>query len=59
MNQDKYVFAQLTDFLPYEEFKYLIKKFQGNSYYGVSRRYVGLGSAKNDSCGRGGFHPFF
>jgi transposase len=30
MNQDKYVFAQLTDFVPYEEFKYLIKKFQGN-----------------------------
>ena len=30
MNQDRYVFAQLTDFLPYEEFKYIIKKYHGN-----------------------------
>lgn len=30
MNQDKYVFAQLTDFLPYEHFKYIVKKHRGN-----------------------------
>ncbi|EGK03223.1 DUF4372 domain-containing protein, partial [Dysgonomonas gadei] len=30
MNQDKYVFAQLTDFLPYEQFKYIVKKYRGN-----------------------------
>ena len=30
MNQDKYVFAQLTEFLLYEEFKYLVKKYEGN-----------------------------
>ncbi len=30
MNQDKYVFAQLTDFLPYENFKYIVKKYKGN-----------------------------
>ena len=30
MNQDKYVFTQLTDFLPYEEFKYVVKKHKGN-----------------------------
>jgi transposase len=30
MNQDKYVFAQMTDFLPYEEFKYIVKKHRGN-----------------------------
>jgi hypothetical protein len=30
MNQFKYVFAQLTDFLPYEEFKYIIKTHKGN-----------------------------
>jgi len=30
MNQDKFIFAQLVDFLPYEEFKYIIKKYKGN-----------------------------
>jgi len=30
MNQEKYVFAQMTDFLPYEEFKYVVKKYKGN-----------------------------
>jgi len=30
MNQDKYVFAQLADFLPYDEFKYIVKKHKGN-----------------------------
>jgi transposase len=30
MNQDKYVFAQLTDFLPYEHFKYIVKTHRGN-----------------------------
>jgi hypothetical protein len=30
MNQDKYVFAQLIDFLPYYDFHYIIKKHSGN-----------------------------
>ena len=30
MYQNKYVFAQLIDFLPYENFKYIIKKYKGN-----------------------------
>ena len=30
MNQDKYIFSQLTDFLPYEEFKCVVKKHEGN-----------------------------
>ncbi|MDR2207045.1 MAG: DUF4372 domain-containing protein, partial [Flavobacteriaceae bacterium] len=30
MNQDKYVFSQLIDFLPYEKFKYIVKKYRGN-----------------------------
>lgn len=30
MNQDKYVFAQLVDFLPYENFRYIVKKHNGN-----------------------------
>jgi hypothetical protein len=30
MNQDKYVFAQLTDFLSYDDFLYILKKHEGN-----------------------------
>ncbi len=30
MIQDKYVFTQLVDFLPYEEFKYIVKTLDGN-----------------------------
>jgi len=30
MNQDKCVFAQLTDFLPYDDFLYILKKHKGN-----------------------------
>ena len=30
MNQNKYVFAQLIDFLPYDDFKYIVKKHKGN-----------------------------
>jgi hypothetical protein len=30
MNQYKYVFAQLIDFLPYETFKYIVRKHNGN-----------------------------
>jgi len=30
MNQDKYIFSQLIDFLPYENFKYIVKKHKGN-----------------------------
>jgi transposase len=31
MIQDKYVFAQLADFLPYDEFKYIVRKHKGNN----------------------------
>jgi hypothetical protein len=30
MNQNKYVFTQLIDFLPYDDFKYIVKKYNGN-----------------------------
>ncbi|GHV72529.1 IS4 family transposase [Bacteroidia bacterium] len=30
MNQNKYVFAQLVDFLPYDDFYYIVKKYKGN-----------------------------
>jgi transposase len=30
MNQDKYVFSQLIDFLSYDNFSYITKKFKGN-----------------------------
>lgn len=30
MNQEKYVFAQLVDFLPYDDFYYIVKKYKGN-----------------------------
>lgn len=30
MHQDKYVFAQLVDFLPYDDFYYIVKKYNGN-----------------------------
>lgn len=30
MNQNKYLFAQLVDFLPYEDFKYIVRKHKGN-----------------------------
>jgi hypothetical protein len=30
MYQDKYVFAQLIDFLPYDKFHYIVKKYHGN-----------------------------
>jgi transposase len=30
MNRNKYVFAQLIDFLPYDDFYYIVKKYKGN-----------------------------
>jgi len=30
MNQNKYVFAQLIDFLSYDDFYYIVKKYKGN-----------------------------
>ncbi|MDR2470366.1 MAG: IS4 family transposase [Tannerella sp.] len=30
MNQNKYVFAQLVEFLPYDDFYYIVKKYSGN-----------------------------
>jgi hypothetical protein len=30
MDQDKYVFAQLVEFLPYYDFYYIVKKHKGN-----------------------------
>ena len=32
MNQDKYVFAQLVDFLDRNLFNYLVKKYGGDHY---------------------------
>ena len=32
MNQDKYVFAQLVDFLDRNLFNYLVKKYGGDRY---------------------------
>lgn len=32
MNQGKYIFSQLTDFLPKTKFDWLVKKYQGNKY---------------------------
>jgi hypothetical protein len=32
MNQDKYIFAQLTDFLPRRQFDSIVAKYSGNKY---------------------------
>lgn len=32
MNQGKYIFSQLVDFLPAEHFKWLVRKYEGNKY---------------------------
>ncbi len=32
MNQDKYVFAQLVEFLNYDKFRRVIDKYNGNRY---------------------------
>ena len=32
MNQGRYVFSQLCDFLPIDHFKWLVKKYEGNKY---------------------------
>ena len=32
MNQGRYVFSQLCDFLPIDHFKWLVKKYDGNKY---------------------------
>lgn len=32
MNQGKYIFSQLTDFLPKIKFDWLVKKYEGNKY---------------------------
>ena len=32
MNQGKYVFAQLTEFLPRRKFDGIVEKYQGNKY---------------------------
>ncbi len=32
MNQGRYVFSQLCDFLPVDHFKWLVKKYDGNKY---------------------------
>ena len=32
MNQGRYIFMQLVDFLPRKNFKWLVKKYEGNKY---------------------------
>lgn len=32
MNQGRYVFMQLVDFLPRKNFKWLVKKYEDNKY---------------------------
>ena len=32
MNQGRYVFTQLVDFLPRKNFEWLVKKYEGNKY---------------------------
>ena len=32
MNQGRYVFMQLVDFLPRKDFEWLVKKYEGNKY---------------------------
>ena len=32
MNQGRYVFTQLVDFLPGKNFEWLVKKYEGNKY---------------------------
>lgn len=32
MNQGRYIFSQLCDFLPVDHFKWLVKKYEGNKY---------------------------
>lgn len=34
MNKDKYVFAQLLEFLDYDKFPHLVDKYDGNKYDG-------------------------
>ena len=30
MNLNKYIFLQLVDFLPYDDFNYIVRKYNGN-----------------------------
>ena len=39
MNQGRYVFMQLVDFLPRKNFKWLVKKYEGNKYI---KRFKGI-----------------
>ena len=32
MNQGKYIFSQICDFLPKNQFDWFVKKYQGNKY---------------------------
>ena len=32
MNKDKYVFAQLLEYLDYDKFRHLVDKYDGNRY---------------------------
>ena len=43
MNQGRYVFLQLVDFLPRKNFEWLVKKYEGNKYI---KRFKG----KKKSC---------
>ena len=36
MNQGKYIFSQICDFLPKNQFDWFVKKYQGNKYVNVS-----------------------
>ena len=40
MNQGKYIFSQLTDFLPKIKFDWLAKKYEGNKYVGRFSKYL-------------------
>ena len=39
MNQGRYVFMQLVDFLPSKNFEWLVKKYEGNKYI---KRFKGI-----------------
>ena len=39
MNQGRYVFMQLVDFLPRKNFEWLVKKYEGNKYI---KRFKGI-----------------
>ena len=63
MNQGRYVFTQLMDFLPRKYFEWLVKKYEGNKYVesGVSLQNVSEGTPQpkvessttwaDDDCG--------